>query len=195
MARRADEAEDLLQTILLAAVEAGRADLSCPDNRRWLQGALRKRAAFDARSAVRRRQRETHWSERDAGQAEPADFPRRFVASLPPSLRTTALLALTGHTRQEIVWLQHLPDTAFRQRLAEIRRRWHAFGGGEIAGMPGLAGVLEFGRIRQSLLAAVRHGRQAVLASHDPDGHLFAIGGLTKPAAAATGKRTANHRE
>ena len=57
MARRADEAEDLLQTILLAAVEAGRADLSCPDNRRWLQGALRKRAAFDARSAVRRRQR------------------------------------------------------------------------------------------------------------------------------------------
>jgi DNA-directed RNA polymerase specialized sigma24 family protein len=195
MARRADEAEDLLQIVLLAAVEAGRADLSCPDNRRWLQGALRKRAAFDARSAVRRRQRETHWSERDAGQAGPADFPRNFVASLPPSLRTTALLALTGHTRQEIVWLQRLPDTAFRQRLAEIRRRWHAFSGGDVAGMPGLSGTLEFGRIRQSLLAVVRHERQAVLASHDPDGHLFADSGLTKPATTATGKRTANHRE
>lgn len=194
MTRRADEAEDLLQTILLAAVEAGRTDLSCPDNRRWLQGALRKRAAFDARSAMRRRQRETHWSERDARQAEPPGFPRRFVASLPPSLRTTALLALTGHTRQEIVWLQRLPDTAFRQRLADIRRRWHAFGGGDVAGMPGLFGTLEFGRIRQSLLAAIRHGREAILASHDPDGHLFAIGVLTKPAAAATGKRT-NHRE
>ncbi|MCV3238927.1 hypothetical protein [Mesorhizobium sp. ZC-5] len=59
--------------------------------------------------------------------------------------------------------------------------------------MSGLSGTLEFGRIRQSLLAAVRHG-QAVLASHDPDGHLFVIGGLTKPTAAATGKRT-NHQE
>ncbi len=195
MTRRADEAEDLLQTILLAAVEAGRHDLSCPDNRRWLQGALRKRAAFDARSAVRRRQREAHWSERDAGQAEPTGFPLRFVASLPPSLRTTALLALTGHTRHEIVWLQRLSGTAFRQRLAEIRRRWHAFGGGEIAGVPGLAGSLEFGRIRQSLLAAIRHRRPAILASHDPDGHLFAIGGLTNLAAAATGKRTPNHQE
>jgi DNA-directed RNA polymerase specialized sigma24 family protein len=193
--RRADEAEDLLQTILLAAVESGRTDLSCPDNRRWLQGALRKRAAFDARSAARRRQRETHWSERDAGQAEPPGFPRRFVASLPPSLRTTALLALTGHTRQEIVWLQHLPDTAFRQRLAEIRRRWHTSGGGDIAGMPGLSGALEFGRIRQSLLAAVRQGQQTILASHDPDGHLFVIGSLTKPGTSATGKRTPNHQE
>jgi RNA polymerase sigma-70 factor (ECF subfamily) len=194
MARRADEAEDLLQTILLAAVEAGRADLSCPDNRRWLRGALRKRAAFDARSAARRRQRETQWSQRDAGEATPPGFPRRFVASLPPSLRTTALLALTGHTRQEIVWLQHLPDTAFRQRLADIRRRWLAFGGGDVAGMPGLSGTLEFGRIRQALLAAVHHGQDAILASHDPDGHLFVIGGLTKPTAPATGKRT-NHRE
>lgn len=146
------------------------------------------------RSAVRRRQRETDWSKRDAGQAEPPDFPRRFVASLPPSLRTTALLAITGHTRQEIVWLQRLPDTAFRQRLADIRRRWHAFGGGDVAGMPGLSGTLEFGRIRQSLLAAIRHGHQAILASHDPDGHLFVIGGLTNPTAAETGKRT-NHWE
>ena len=57
--RRPDEAEDLLQAVLLSAIEAGRCDLSCPDNRRWLQGAIRKRAAFEARSAIRRRQRET----------------------------------------------------------------------------------------------------------------------------------------
>ncbi|WP_432286290.1 hypothetical protein SLT36_05910 [Aminobacter sp. BA135] len=32
--RRADEAEDLLQTVLVAAVEAGRTDLSNVENRR-----------------------------------------------------------------------------------------------------------------------------------------------------------------
>ena len=43
LTRRADEAEDLLQTILLSAVEAGRSDLSSLENRRWLRGALRRR--------------------------------------------------------------------------------------------------------------------------------------------------------
>jgi DNA-directed RNA polymerase specialized sigma24 family protein len=195
VARRAEEAEDLLQTVLLAAVEAGRCDLSRPDNRRWLQGALRKRAAFDARSAVRRRQRETHWAERAVERAEPPSFPWRFVAALSPSLRATALLVLTGHTRQEIVWLQRLPETAFRQRLAEIRRRWRAFGAEDAAGMPGLSGALEFGRIRQSLLPAIRHGQPGLLASHDPDGHLFVIGSLTKPIRSATGERRLNHQE
>lgn len=173
--RRADEAEDLLQTVLVAALEAGRSDLSKLENRRWLQGALRRRAAFDARSAVRRRRREATLV---SGACEPVDrqaLPSRFIATLPQGLRTTALLAMSGHTRQEIAWLQRIADAALRQRIAEIRRRWRGFGNGPIEDMPGLAGALAFGRIRRSLLATARMSG-AVLASHDPDGHLFAIG-------------------
>ncbi|GAA4122558.1 transcriptional regulator [Aminobacter aganoensis] len=186
--RRADEAEDLLQTILVAAVEAGRTDLSKIENRRWLEGALRRRAAFDARSAVRRRQREAPFA---AGSCEPAHaetVPVRFVATLPPSLRTTTLLALTGHTRQEIAWLQRLADPALRQRIAEIRRRWTAFGGDPVAEIPGLAGALAFGSIRRSLLAMARQPG-ALLASHDPDGHLFVIGTSQNPAARQLNRR------
>lgn len=180
--RRADEAEDLLQTVLVAAVEAGRTDLSKIENRRWLEGALRRRAAFDARSAVRRRKREAPFA---VGSCEPTNhetMPVRFVATLPPSLRTTTLLALTGHTRQEIAWLQRLADPALRQRIAEIRKRWLAFGGGPVEEIPGLAGTLSFGSIRRSLLAITRQPG-ALLASHDPDGHLFVIGTSQNPAA------------
>lgn len=180
-ARRADEAEDLLQTILLAAVEAGRTDLSDAENRRWLEGALRNRAAFDARSAIRRRRRETicappaviEPTERDA-------LPARFVAQLPPALRTTALLALTGHTRKEIAWLLKLSEPALRQRIADIKRRWRAAGGHRFEEIPGLAGTLAFGRIRRSLLKLVRR-EGAFLASHDPDGHIFVIGRSRNP--------------
>ncbi len=174
VARRADDAEDLLQTILLSAVEAGRADLSCPDNRRWLAGALRKRAAFEARSAMRRRVRDDQWAAQPHHADEVDTLPAAFLASLPPSLRTTALLVLTGHTRREIAWLQGLADTALRQRIAGIRRRWRAGGQGPLNDMPGLTGGLVFGRIRQALLKPVRHQR-AMLASHDPDGHLFVV--------------------
>ncbi len=63
LARRPDEADDLLQSALLAALESGRTDLASPETRRWLSGVLRNRATFDARSAGRRRKRETVWSE------------------------------------------------------------------------------------------------------------------------------------
>lgn len=189
-ARRADEAEDLLQTILLSAVEAGRSDLSCPDNRRWLAGALRKRAAFDARSAMRRRVREDRWANQPYHADEGDILPTAFLASLPPSLRTTALLALTGHTRQEIAWLLGVADAALRQRIADIRRRWRAAGHDRLNDMPGLDGGLAFGRIRQALLKPVRH-QGAVLASHDPDGHLFVVSLPSQNAAARQqGRRT-----
>lgn len=175
-ARRADEAEDLLQTILLAAVEAGRTDLSDAENRRWLEGALRKRAAFDARSAIRRRRRETLCA--PAAFVEPTErdvLPTRFVAQLPAALRTTALLALTGHNRQEIAWLLKLSEPALRQRFADIKRRWRVAGGDRFEEIPGLTGTLAFGRIRRSLLQLVRR-EDAFLASHDPDGHIFVVG-------------------
>ncbi len=186
--RRADEAEDLLQTVLVAAVEAGRTDMSKIENRRWLEGALRHRAAFDARSAVRRRRREAPFAAISCEPTPHETVPVRFVATLPPSLRTTTLLALTGHTRQEIAWLQRLTDPALRQRIAEIRKRWLAFGGGPIEEIPGLAGALAFGSIRRSLLALARQPG-ALLASHDPDGHLFVIGTSQNPVARQRNRR------
>ncbi len=173
-ARRPDEAEDLLQTVLLSAIEAGRADLSCPDNRKWLQGALRKRAAFDARAAVRRRHRETRWQAEPMASVAREDMPRAFVVALPSALKTTALLALTGHTRQEIAWLLRLSDPALRQRIAEIRRRWRYAGGNQLEELSGLDGTLHFGRIRRALLGPARRDG-VLLASHDPDGHLFLV--------------------
>lgn len=172
--RRADEAEDLLQSVLLAALEAGRTDLSLAENRRWLVGALRKRALFDARSAIRRRRREAAVIVTEPGAGEDEFHPRRFVAALSPSLRTTALLALTGHTRQEIAWLLRISDATLRQRFTQIRRRWRDFDGGNLTGFPGLHGSLAFGRIRQALLKPVQD-QQTALASHDPDGHLFVV--------------------
>jgi RNA polymerase sigma-70 factor (ECF subfamily) len=172
--RRPDEAEDLLQAVLLSAIEPGRSDLSCPDNRRWLRGAIRKRAAFEARSAIRRRLRETRWQAEPAASATRGNMPSAFVAMLPAALRTTALLALTGHTRQEIAWLLRLSDPALRQRIAEIRRRWRDVSADRLEEIPGLDGTLHFGSIRRALLGPARRDG-VLLASHDPDGHLFLV--------------------
>jgi len=173
-AHRRSEAEDLFQTVWLAAVEAGRGDLSCAANRRWFVGALRRRALFDARTAVRRRTREQHAALTDAHTDQSAERPVWFVERLPPKLRTTALLVLTGHSKREILWLLRMNEPALRQRIADIRRRWRAEGGGSLDGVSGLSGPLNFGIIRRALLPPAR-GAGIVLASHDPDGHLFVV--------------------
>lgn len=173
-ARRQAEAEDLFQTVWLAAVEAGREDLSCPANRRWFVGALRKRALFDARTAVRRRAREQCAVLMDAHTGQSAEVPLRFVEQLPPKLRTTALLVLTGHSKSEILWLLRMKEPALRQRIADIRRRWRTEGGGSLDGVSALGGPLDFGIIRRALLPLARRAG-VVLASHDPDGQLFAV--------------------
>lgn len=181
-ARRRPEAEDLFQTVWLAAVEAGRGDLTCAANRRWFVGALRKRALFDARTAVRRRTREQHTALMDARTGEIEENPVWFVKRLPPKVRTTALLVLTGHSKREILWLLRINEPALRQRIADIRRRWQAEGGGQLDSVAGLSGPLNFGIIRRSLLPSAR-SPGVVLASHDPDGHLFVVGTSRKPGA------------
>lgn len=172
-ARGRPEAEDLFQTIWLAAVEAGRSDLSCADNRRWFVGALRRRALFDRRTAARRRIREQR-AAMGAHAGERAEVPTWFVERLPPKLRTTTLLVLTGHSKREILWLLRISEPALRQRIAEIRRRWRAEGGGALDGVSGLGGPLDFGVIRRALLPPARNPG-VVLASHDRDGHLFVV--------------------
>jgi RNA polymerase sigma-70 factor (ECF subfamily) len=101
---------------------------------------------------------------------------------------------LTGHNRKEIMWLQRLSDAALRQRLSQIGRRWREAGGNSLQDALGLSGDLNFGLLRRALIGTLR-GSDAALASHDPDGHLFVIGSLTKHVTSATGKRRLNHQE
>jgi len=194
VARSRPDAEDLLQTIWLAAVEAGRSDLSEPANRRWFSGALRKRALFDARSALRQRSREQHATLIATPARELVAFPTQFVERLPPKLRTTALLVMTGHTKAEILWLLRLNEPALRQRIADMRRRWRAQGGGALDGLSGLSGPLNFGVIRNALLKPVRNPG-AVFASHDPDGHLFVVSTSRKPGARQLGDGSNHAKE
>ena len=173
VSKRADEAEDILQSVLLSAVKHGRADLNVESNRRWLMGAIRKHAAFEARSAVRRRKRESAFY--PTGPEGPAntDF-SRLCDALPPALRTTARLIGAGHTKPEILWLLRISYMALRQRIADIRRRLRAFNlsADDVAG---LRGPLAFGLIRRHLLTPAR-ADGVFLASHDPDGHVFILG-------------------
>lgn len=172
--RREAEAEDLLQTALVAAIEARRGDMGRSENRRWLVGVLRRRALHEARTAARRRRRESDFQFRQDAEATPAPSQEHPVLTLPPALRTTALLALTGHTRPEIAWLMDLPDATLRKRVSEIGRRLKGVAA-EVGGRSGgPKGSLSFGLIRQALIRRVRESG-AALGSHDPDGNLFVV--------------------
>ena len=174
--RRADEAEDLLQDALLAAVATGR-DIEAAASRPWLAGVIRNRAAFAARGAVRRARRETQWqlaAPHAMDATAPAPSVEEVLRDLPPALKSVAVLALTGHSRREIAYLLRLNDTALRQRLTALRRRLEARGIRLPAGTPGLTLDLNYGRIRDALLAKLTH-EGGLFASHDPDGHLFVV--------------------
>ncbi len=177
--RRPEDADDLLQSALLAALEAGRTEMSAPETRRWLAGVIRNGGAFEGRTSARRRRRETAWSETGGNVLAPAQgrsgeavawASDTMLATLSPALRLTALLALSGHRRQEIGWLLNLSDAALRQRISQLRR---ALTRSEPPDA-GPSGELAFGRIRRALLAPARRGA-VFLASHDPDGHLFVV--------------------
>jgi len=179
-ARRPGDADDLLQQAILAALEAGRTDLAAPETRRWLAGVIRNRAAFDARTAARRGKRERAWADSIPGEPTRATEkrPDPALSSLSPALRVTALLALSGHTRQEIGWLLNLSDDALRQRISQLKK---VLANVERPHAPDPDGALAFGRIRRALLGPARR-RDAFLASHDPDGHLFVVSRSQIPA-------------
>lgn len=169
------EAEDMVQEALLAAVSAGRQDIEAPDNARWLMGVVRNQARMAARTARRRKSRETAWQAARAPGGASADArPEDILADLPSSLRILAALVLTGHNRREIAYLLNLPDTALRQRVSGLKRHLARRGLAAPEELTGLNLDLAYGRIRDALLPALlRHG--GVFASHDPDGHLFLV--------------------
>lgn len=174
-ASRSADADDLLHEALLAAIAAGRADLSSPDNRRWLYGTIRNKARMAARTVGRMRRRDTSWSLHRVGETGPADpTDTSVITALPPGLKAVAALALSGHNRAEIAWLLRLEDAALRQRISQLRRRLVAAGLAQPEGLPGLNLNLAYGRLREALLPLLRH-RSGRFATHDPDGHLFVV--------------------
>lgn len=171
--RRAAEAEDLLHEALIVALKAGR--FPPTGDRAWFCGVIRKLATMQARTAARRFRREQQLDLPEAEEDVRSNAPLALAATLAPSLRVVMLLAIAGHNRPEIRHLLGISDEALRQRILMLRRAWRDAGHAEpIRELTGLRYPLESGRIRQALLPVTRSGR-AAFASHDPDGHLFAV--------------------
>ncbi|WP_324288193.1 sigma factor [Pseudoxanthomonas sp. SL93] len=182
LCRRAQDAEDLVQDTLLAALLAGRHDLP------WLSGVLRRQAALAARSGVRRRRREAD-ALSPAPECDDAAHSRytpeatrpAWLDALPPSARRLAVLALHGLSADEIRWILRIEPTAFRQRLTRIRKALAAQSASARAESVALAYLrdparsvdLQFGLARRALKAAMRVGEG--LGTHDGDGHLILI--------------------
>jgi len=166
--RVTDEADDLVQDVLLQAIAGGRA-MSDPGFVAWARGAIRNHARFTARTAVRRRARETAWEASAAMPAAPPRFSPAFVSSLPPAQRIVALLVNLDLNRAEIMHLLGLGGVAFRQRLSGLRKAFHAFGedAADVDGFPPLSGD---GLARRSLKSALRPHAERVFAIRDPDG-------------------------
>jgi RNA polymerase sigma-70 factor (ECF subfamily) len=185
-ARRAGEAEDLLHDALLAAINAGRRDLTDPAAGAWLAGVIRNLAAMEARSAGRRKARE-HARARDDGRtgdppppADELDAWLRAVGELPRAARAVAVLALAGLGRDEIASALRLTDVALRQRLTSVRKAWAKLdpaAARDRAAPPRMRSTvrtrLELGLLRQALVNVLRH--RGDVGTHDPDGHLIVL--------------------
>lgn len=181
LARCDADAADLVQDVLVIALQAGRSDLP------WLAGVLQRQAAMAVRTAVRRRRREAVDSvDDDASAAVASDFRAMPAAEpllqrLPPAARRVAVLALHGLDADEIRWILALSPTAFRQRLTSIRKTLGALPEPLRSEALALAYVrdparcvdLQFGLVRRALKAALRG--VPGLATHDADGHLLVI--------------------
>lgn len=173
------EAGDLVQTVWLYALESGVTDLDAPARRGWLRGAVRKRAAFEARLAARRRKREARWQVTGGSDESPQPwrFSTEFLAGLQPSVRALATLASADLNPDEIRSVLRLSGTAFRKRLSQLRRfvREASDAGLTVVATRGAAYAL--GPARAGVIESLRLRPQAVLGSHDPDGHplIFAV--------------------
>ncbi len=181
LCRHPDDADDLVQETLLAACSAGRHDLP------WLSGVLRRQAALAARTGIRRRRREAGM-EAQACAEEPVPRGgsagrRAWLATLPPSARRVAVLALHGLSADEIRWILRLPSTAFRQRLTRLRQGVAQLEPTLREDLQALAAAhdrpravdLPFGLARRALKDAMQVGEG--LGTHDEDGHLILIDG------------------
>ncbi|MEP6907930.1 MAG: RNA polymerase sigma factor [Pseudoxanthomonas sp.] len=179
LSRTSADAEDLVQETLLAALQAGRAELP------WLHGVMGNLAMMQARTAGRRRKREAVVANQSPATIDTAPVTRDpvvpdWIMQLPPSARRVAVLALHGLSAQEIRCVLDIGPAAFRQRLSRIRRGLETLSPALRAECADLADAsdpyrsvdLQFGLVRRALKAALR-GRG--LGTHDLDGHLLVV--------------------
>ena len=163
-----DEAEDLVQDVLLSAIEKNR-DCSDPSFLRWASGAIRNRARFAARTAVRRKRREhVYAAEHDRSADSLPRFPDTFIVTLPRSRRVLALLINLGMGRSEIAYLLGLSDMAMRQRISGVRRAFALFTGEADSDFH--ASFPADGLARRALKASLPRRGQRHFAVRDPDG-------------------------
>jgi RNA polymerase sigma-70 factor (ECF subfamily) len=166
--RSLEEARDVAQESLIAALARGFHDWAAPARRAWLIGVVRKRAAMLARTEGRRRRREQSslGGEAHAGAWR---WQPRFLDSLAPSLRAVATLANADMGASEIRWVLELSETALRQRLTALRRALRAEP--EPPVLPVSEPPAGFGPQRAQLLANLRLHPARAIATRDPDGH------------------------
>lgn len=169
-ARTADEADDLVQDTLLAALEGGR-NIDGGQFFAWASGVLERRALFVARTAGRRRRRDTLFASGAAAETALPErrIPRRFIDSLPPSVRSVALLVNAGLGRAEISGVLGISNVALRQRISLLRRLWRLSGSQpdhSEPSQPPPCGLLR--RSLKATLVRLPRGRSGIV---DPDGH------------------------
>jgi DNA-directed RNA polymerase specialized sigma24 family protein len=191
--RVAHEIEDLAHDIILSALRRG-ASLDGETLLRSAHGAARRHGAFLARSAGRRRARETSAAGEHvaAGDVDAGDdvVDGAPLSVLSPALRTTLFLLFLGLEKAELRLALGVTDAALRKRFQALREH------GPLARpdlpIPTRTPALAQLRRRQVKLLprlAARGGdRHAprVLAASDPDGH-----GLIFAEALTPGRRTA----
>ena len=194
-----DQAEDLLQDTLLAALQAGREPLLSEADLRWAFGTLRNLSRMGARAGLRRRRRE-QIAAGDAGAPEPDEasigsrelaLARQWLNQLPLGQQDVVWLLLAGLKRAEIRAVLGLTDTALRQRLSSIRaslrqRPAPVCSQAMIKGLQSqTAAALTVGLIRQTLQAQLL--RTEGIGTHDPDGHLIIFRNPSTHESAASG--------
>lgn len=189
------DAADVLQEACLAAMKAGRTDLSTPQNQRYFRGILRKTAWSMMRADTRRKRHEQAQPlEKEAAPAPEAGPPDLSV--LLPSLQGVANLVLANLDRDEIRSALGITDDALRRRLADLRRyiekhslTYETFEAAAHANAQ--LAPEDVGLIRRALLQWVGRTGQGAIGTVDPDGHLIAISqklksNLTNPPRPAT---------
>ena len=191
--RVAHEVEDLAHDIILSALRRGSL-LDSETLLRSAHGAARRHGAFLARSAGRRRARETGGTGEHVagGDGEAGDdvVNGAPLSVLSPTLRTTLFLLFLGLEKAELRLALGVTDAALRKRFQALRAH------GPLARpdlriptrTPTLAQLRRSQvRLLPRLAARVgdRHARR-VLGASDPDGH-----GLIFAEALTPGRRTA----
>lgn len=118
------EAEDLAHDLIVAALRR-RLRLEDDGFTRAANASARRHGAFTARSAARRRARESFYALEAGSWQSDEPITTEVVASrpLPAALHTTLLLLILGHTRSELRSALGLTDVALRKRLQGLRAR------------------------------------------------------------------------